>query len=143
METVLRGVHQKQFNSGLWKLAATTAPIPALGSHNKAGTDAAFFNLLYLLARISVLLLSRSWLRHWPGERRIQLPKPRIPGRLCNQSWLLLFFLNHLLLFLNGFIQSPLCRDPTATPLTCTASPPCLGSAPGVFPALRAGVSQM
>lgn len=143
METVLRGVHQKQFNSGLWKLAATTAPIPALGSHNKAGTDAAFFNLLYLLARISALLLSRSWLRRWPGERRIQLPKPRIPGRLCNQSWLLLFFLNHLLLFLNGFIQSPLCRDPTATPLTCTASPPCLGSAPGVFPALRAGVSQM
>ena len=143
METVLHGVHQKQFNSGLWKLAATTAPIPALGSHNKAGTDAAFFNMLYLLARISVLLLSRSWLCCWAGERRIQLPKPWIPGRCCNQSWLLLFFLIHLLLFLNGFIQSPLCHDPAATALTRTASPPRLGSGPVVFPAPRAGVSQM
>lgn len=97
METILREVHQKQFNSGLWKLAAISAPIPALGSHNKAGTDAAFFNLLYLLARISAELLSRSWLRRWAGERRMQLPKPWIPGQLCNQSWLLLFFLNPLL----------------------------------------------
>lgn len=113
METILRGVHQKQFSSGLWKLAA---PSPALGSHNKAGTDTAFFNLHYLLARISALLLSGSWLRRRAGERRMQLPKPWLPRQLCNQSCLLLFVLNHLLLFLNGFIQSPLCRDPAATP---------------------------
>lgn len=139
MGTVLHGVHQKQFNAGLWKLAAATAPIPALGSHNKARTAAAFFNLLYLLARLSVLLLSRSWLCCGAGEQRMQLPKPWIPGRFCNRSWLLLFSLSHLLLFLNEFTPSPLCRDPATTPLTCAASPP----RPVVFPAPRAGVSQM